>query len=79
MRDILSVLSMAIIDTEVVSEITSIHIRRKNEAILVYFVRIVGDETYSGGEGVLCDNISFYVLNWRRSLRNGRRGVVLLS
>jgi len=69
----LAVLSMAVTDPKVVSEVARIQIRVQNEAVLVYFIRVVGDVAHPGGKGVLRDHIPF------NELRDHRVSVVWLA
>ena len=49
---------MTITDTKVVSEIAAIQVGTEDEGVLVYFIRVVGNESHSSCECVLCYDVS---------------------
>ena len=52
-------LSMAIAHAEIVSEVASVEVGAQNEAVLVYFVRVVRNEADTCSEGILGDDVPF--------------------
>ncbi len=59
MRSFLAHLTMAITDTEIMSEIASIEIRTENKAILIDFVRVVRNEADPSSKGILSNYVPF--------------------
>ena len=65
---------MTIAHSKVVSKVAAIQVRIQDEAILVYFIWIIGDESYPSCKSVFCYNIPFYKLRGEvsRVLPNSR-------
>jgi hypothetical protein len=76
MRNLFSILTMAITNTKVVTKWTIWKCRLENKTVLILFIRIIRDISYSCCKCVFSYNISFYkscILHWLlQSIRGWR-------
>ena len=77
MRDIFTVLAMAICNPKEVPEVMVVHVWVQNKAVLVDLVRVIWNETHSRSKSVFGDYIALNVL-WTNPCRRRRCTLMLL-